>query len=59
MKQQDIEKILQSVAAGSLKPGAALERLKTLPFEDLGYAAVDHHRTIRQGFPASACYLFG
>ena len=51
MKQQDIEKILQSVAAGSLKPDVALERLKTLPFEDLGYASVDHHRTIRQGFP--------
>jgi NCAIR mutase (PurE)-related protein len=51
MKQQDIEKILTLVAAGSLKPDAALERLKTLPFEDLGYAAVDHHRTIRQGFP--------
>jgi len=51
MKQEDIEKILQSVAAGSMKPDAALERLKTLPFEDLGYAAVDHHRSIRQGFP--------
>ena len=36
MQQQDIEKILQSVAAGSMKPDAALERLKTLPFEDLG-----------------------
>ena len=51
MKQQDIEKILKSVAAGTLTADAALERLKTLPFEDLGYAAVDHHRTIRQGFP--------
>lgn len=29
----------------------ALERLRTLPFEDLGFAAVDHHRSIRQGFP--------
>ena len=51
MKQQDIEKILQSVAAGAMTAATALERLKTLPFEDLGYAAVDHHRTIRQGFP--------
>jgi NCAIR mutase (PurE)-related protein len=51
MKQQDIQKILQAVAAGSMTADAALERLKTLPFEDLGYAAVDHHRTIRQGFP--------
>lgn len=29
----------------------ALERLRTLPYEDLGFAAVDHHRSIRQGFP--------
>ena len=51
MKEQDIVKILQSVAAGAMTAASALERLKTLPFEDLGYAAVDHHRTIRQGFP--------
>jgi len=51
MKEQDIVKILQSVAEGAMTAAAALERLKTLPFEDLGYAAVDHHRTIRQGFP--------
>ncbi|MBM4310086.1 MAG: nickel pincer cofactor biosynthesis protein LarB [Deltaproteobacteria bacterium] len=51
MKEQDIEKILQSVAEGAMTAASALERLKTLPFEDLGYAAVDHHRTIRQGFP--------
>ena len=30
---------------------AALERLRTLPFEDLGFARVDHHRQLRQGFP--------
>ncbi len=29
----------------------ALDRLRTLPYEDLGFAAVDHHRSIRQGFP--------
>ena len=29
----------------------ALERLRTLPFEDLGFARVDHHRQLRQGFP--------
>lgn len=29
----------------------AMERLRTLPYEDLGFAAVDHHRSIRQGFP--------
>lgn len=51
MKEQDIEKILTAVADGTMTSAAALERLKTLPFEDLGYASVDHHRTIRQGFP--------
>ncbi len=51
MKEQDIVQILNTVAAGTMTPSAALDRLKTLPFEDLGYAAVDHHRTIRQGFP--------
>ena len=30
---------------------AAVERLRTLPFEDLGFARVDHHRQLRQGFP--------
>ena len=36
--------------AGKLSPSATIERLKHLPFEDLGFAKVDHHRALRQGF---------
>jgi NCAIR mutase (PurE)-related protein len=38
------------VQAGELAPAKAIERLKHLPFEDLGFAKVDHHRALRQGF---------
>ena len=50
MNQTDLLKILESVRGGKLSPSAALERLKHLPFEDLGFAKVDHHRALRQGF---------
>jgi len=50
MNQADLLKILETVQSGKLSPGAAIERLKHLPFEDLGFAKVDHHRALRQGF---------
>jgi NCAIR mutase (PurE)-related protein len=50
MNQSELLKILESVQTGKLSPTAAIERLKHLPFEDLGFAKVDHHRTLRQGF---------
>ena len=50
MNQADLLKILETVQAGKLSPAAAVERLKHLPFEDLGFAKVDHHRPLRQGF---------
>src|SRR5258708_39492906 len=50
MNQGELLKILQSVKAGELTPDRAIERLKHLPFEDLGFAKVDHHRALRQGF---------
>ena len=43
--------ILQSVSDGIVTPDAALERLRTLPYEDIGFAKIDLHRGIRQGFP--------
>jgi len=43
--------LLQEVAGGSLEPGQALQQLKRLPYEDLGFARVDHHRVLRRGFP--------
>src|SRR6266446_9434209 len=50
MNQRELLKILESVKSGELAPVEAIERLKHLPFEDLGFAKVDHHRALRQGF---------
>ena len=50
MNREELLKILHAVEAGKLSPGNAAERLKHLPFEDLGFAKVDHHRALRQGF---------
>jgi NCAIR mutase (PurE)-related protein len=50
MNQRELLKILEAVRAGELAPAKAIERLKHLPFEDLGFAKVDHHRALRQGF---------
>jgi len=50
MNSEDILKLLESVAARKLSPEAAVERLKHLPFEDIGFAKVDHHRALRQGY---------
>src|SRR5437667_3116713 len=50
MNQAELLKILESVKAGELAPDKAIERLKHLPFEDLGFAKVDHHRALRQGY---------
>lgn len=41
--------LLKRVQSGELSPEEALVRLKAQPFEDLGYAKIDHHRAIRQG----------
>lgn len=43
--------LLQKVKDGSIEVGEALDRLRILPYEDLGYARLDHHRALRQGFP--------
>lgn len=50
MNSSDLAKILQAVRTGSLSPDQALEKLKHLPYEDLNFAKVDHHRALRQGF---------
>ena len=50
-----LKDLLDEVASGAVHPAAALEQLvdafRAQPFEDLGFARVDHHRSIRQGFP--------
>ena len=50
MNEQELQKLLEQVHSGELSPAHAAERLKHLPFEDLGFAKVDHHRALRQGF---------
>ncbi len=47
--KRDILSLLRSVAAGEATPEDALLDLKLSPFEDLGYAKVDYHRSVRQG----------
>ena len=51
MDAESIKKVLKSVSSGRLTVAQALEKLKRLPFEDLTYACVDHHRSLRKGFP--------
>jgi pyridinium-3,5-biscarboxylic acid mononucleotide synthase len=51
MDRLQIEALLNEVRAGSTGVAEALERLKNLPFEDLGFAKVDHHRALRTGMP--------
>jgi NCAIR mutase (PurE)-related protein len=49
MSKQEALKILQAVRAGTVTPEDALLHLRREPFEDLGYAKLDHHRALRQG----------
>ncbi|MEN6413611.1 MAG: nickel pincer cofactor biosynthesis protein LarB [Veillonellales bacterium] len=46
-----VTKILEDYRSGSLALDAAVDKLKLLPYEDLQFAKIDHHRMIRQGFP--------
>ena len=50
MKPEELLKLLRLVEERKLAPAAAVERLKHLPFEDIGFAKVDHHRALRQGY---------
>ncbi len=51
MTPEQLRALLEAVRAGSLEVEQALQRLRHLPFEDLGFAKVDHHRALRQGMP--------
>jgi len=51
MTENQILELLKNVKDGNLELGQAVDQLKQLPFEDLGYAKVDHHREIRTGYP--------
>ena len=51
MDSEQIVELLTEVRRGKVSVSQAVARLRHLPFEDLGFAKVDHHRTLRQGFP--------
>lgn len=51
MTQNQLRELLESVRRGATEIDAALDRLRHLPFEDLGFAKVDHHRALRHGMP--------
>jgi pyridinium-3,5-biscarboxylic acid mononucleotide synthase len=51
MDPTELERLLKDVWDRRLSPDEAVGRLKTLPYEDLGFAKVDHHRALRRGFP--------
>jgi pyridinium-3,5-biscarboxylic acid mononucleotide synthase len=50
MNSEEILKLLKSIGRGQLSPETGVERLRHLPFEDIGIAKVDHHRALRQGY---------
>jgi len=51
MDSDAIRSLLENVKDGSTSIDSALSELKLLPFEDLGFAKVDHHRKLRTGYP--------
>ncbi|MDB4908369.1 MAG: 1-(5-phosphoribosyl)-5-amino-4-imidazole-carboxylate carboxylase [Gemmatimonadetes bacterium] len=51
MRREQVEQLLAQVKGGELDVAAALDRLSFAPAESLGYATIDHHRALRQGFP--------
>jgi hypothetical protein len=55
MTESELQRLLESVSTGSTDAGTAalqiLDALRAAPFDDLGFARVDHHRRLRQGFP--------
>ncbi|HKN25084.1 MAG TPA: nickel pincer cofactor biosynthesis protein LarB [Candidatus Acidoferrum sp.] len=50
MKESEIRELLEAVSNGTLGVTKATTKLKHLPFEDIGFAKVDHHRALRQGY---------
>ncbi len=51
MDREKIKELLQNVKAGEIEVAEALSILKSLPYEDLGFAKIDTHRDLRKGFP--------
>lgn len=51
MNSNQLKKLLEDVRDGSVEIEQAFNEIKALPYEDLGFAKVDHHRSIRNGYP--------
>jgi len=51
MNESDVRNFLEAVRRGAVSVEGAVERLRRLPYEDLGFAKIDHHRALRQGYP--------
>ena len=51
MNVESLNTLLQAVASGKVSPADAASQLKHLPYEDIDYAHIDHHRSLRKGFP--------
>jgi NCAIR mutase (PurE)-related protein len=51
MHPEKLRSIIDAVAKGKMGVDAAMSALKVLPYEDLGFAKLDHHRHLRRGFP--------
>ncbi len=51
MRPEKLEQLVRQIRQGQVTVDQALQRLRSLPFEDLGFASLDHHRSLRQGFP--------
>lgn len=51
MDQERLRSLLEQVRSGAVDVDGALDRMRHLPFEDLGFAKLDHHRALRHGMP--------
>ncbi len=51
MNIKNLESLLRRVKEGKIGIEEAIDRLESLPFEDLGFVKIDHHRSLRKGFP--------
>src|ERR1051325_3121145 len=51
MDSASIRKLLEAVRNGDTTPDEAVSRLRHMPFEDVGFAKIDHHRRVRSGMP--------
>ncbi|MBI3362873.1 MAG: nickel pincer cofactor biosynthesis protein LarB [Chloroflexi bacterium] len=51
MNESELQQLLNAVSGGQVAAAEALARLRDWPYENLGYARIDHHRTLRKGVP--------